>query len=219
MDGVRLATLAQRGYGIAGAKVGLPYAHYRPHRLFGPLADLSRLGIASVAFDRSAAFPFQGQAKHSEAIRHALIDGTSVLHGDYLVPEDPSLETLFVASPGIIHATLCIACNATLNLRRVDAPEGVGAVGYRATAVQEEDLFLSWPASVLDAGRGGAGEAGLPGALPVGDSTILLPRCSALPAIRKGDVLPTEDGRRFGVMRAESGHLGWRVAARTLVAT
>jgi hypothetical protein len=220
MDGARLIPLIQRGYRIAGQKVGLPHDHYRPHRLFGPLALLSRLGSVNVAFDRAASFPFQGQPKHGEAVRHALVDGVAVLHGDYLVPTgDPNGETVFVAAPGLVHATLCIACNATLMLRRVAPPEAVGAVGYRATAAAEEDRFEAWPASILQAGRGGAGFADLPGALPVGDWTILLPRCSSLPQIRNGDVLRDKDGTRYAVMRAESTALGWRIVARTAAAT
>lgn len=214
MDGDRLTSLVQQGYRIASQKVGVPHDLYRPNRLHGPLSELSRLGTVTAAFDRDATFPFTSQPRHGEPVRHALVDGTLLEHGDYLVPGE-SGETVFVARPGDCHATLCIACNATLMLRRVPPPLVVGANGYRAVANDETSLQDGWPASILSAGRGGAGFADLPGGLPVGAWTILLPRCAALPTIRNGDVLQDKAGTRYGVERAESSILGWRITART----
>lgn len=218
MDGARLVSLVQRGYRIASERVGVPFDHYRPNRLHGPLSELSRLGTVTALFDRDARFPLTSHPRHGEPVRHGIVDGTLIEHGDYLVPGGPG-ETVFVAEPGDVHATLCIACNTVLMLRRVPPPMVVGANGYRAVAANESSLQDGWPASVLSAGRGGTGFAHLPGALPVGDWTILLPRCAALPAIRNGDVLEGRDGTRYGVQRAESSAAGWRIAARTETAT
>lgn len=218
MDGARLAALSQRGYRIAADRVGLPYQHFRPAQTLDPLHPGASLGYLNAAFDRLPSFPYTGQPRFGEAVRYGIVNGLALRHGDYLVPDECAQTTLYVAAPGGIHATTCVACNAVLQLRRPAASLGFGAVDYRAPASTEEPLLSGWPGAVNATGRGAKSESDLPGAIPVGEWAILLPLLAQDVRIHNGDVLQDDQGRRFGVLWAESSDLGWRMSARTLAA-
>lgn len=217
MDGAKIQERVDRGFAVAARVTGVPHDLFRPTDPLRPLSLVDRIAVVPVALDARPNFKFQIPALHSDAERYALVASALVEPGDYLV--GPTL-TAFVASKPTFYSAVCIACNATLSLRRLVAPSGFGAIDERTDVVQGEAVqWQGWPASLRFAGRGRSGIDDLPGDMPSPEFQALLPRLpEGVPDPRPGDVLVDQDGRRLAVAWAEWSELGWRVVARLLTA-
>jgi hypothetical protein len=217
MDGVQIQARVDRGFAIAARKTGVPHELYRPTDPLRPLSLVDRVATIPAAFDARPSLKFQIPALHADAERYALVSSDQVQPGDYLVGPD---LTVFVASKPTFYSAVCIACNATLTLRRLANPAGFGAIDDRSDAVVgEQDVWRGWPASLRFGGRGGGGASDVPGDMSNPEFQALLPKLpDGVPDPRPGDVLVDQAGRRMAVGWAEWSELGWRILARLMTA-
>lgn len=215
MDGVRIQQRVDHGFAIAARKTGVPHGLFRPFDPLRPLRLVDRIATIPAAFDARPALKFNIPALHTDAMRYALVDSALVQPGDYLVGAD---LTVFVASKPTFYSAVCVACNATVSLRRLAAPGGFGPIDDRTDVVSGEAAYMEgWPASVRFGGRGRVGIDDLPGGMPSPEFQILLPRFpEGVADPRLGDVVVDQDARRFVVAWAEWSELGWRLLARLL---
>lgn len=217
MDGAKIQALVDKGFAIAASVTGTPHDLYRPTDPMRPLALVDRVATIQATFDARPSLKFQIPSLHTDAERYALVASELIEPGDYLV--GPNL-TVFVASKPTFYSAVCIACNATLSLRRLAAPTVFGPIDDRTDVLAgEADVWRGWPASLRFAGRGRSGGDDTPGDLPSPEFMALLPKLpQGVPDPRPGDVLVDQDGRRLAVGWAEWSELGWRLVARLLTA-
>lgn len=203
------------GYGKAARVLGLPHEVYRCYEPNDPLDLVNLEGTVRAVFDARPSLNFSIPALHNDAIRYAIVDGTAIQVGDYIVGPK---ETVFVAGMPSLHSIVCVACNATVSLHRGSASPAFGAIPDRVPDVSEDVVaFRGWPASILYAGRGGGDDVQIPGDAPPANWNALMPRVPGVDPPREGDVLVDEFDRRYAVSWCEVAHLGWRMVIRQLV--
>lgn len=195
---------------------GFPHEHYRPSDGTPPLATINRIATLPVSLDARPNYKFSIPGLHTDAERYALVDGSLVEPGDYLV--GPT-ETVFIAAKPMLAPIVCIVCNETVSLRRHASAAGFGAIEDRSDAsTYEASVFSEWPVSMLFAGRGRGSTDGMPGDQPDPDYMILMPAVPNAPDPQSGDILVDDKGRRFVTGWWEASSLGWRIVARLLTA-
>lgn len=214
--GARFSALAWRGLGIAGAKLGEPFAVYRPSGTGDPIVSGNLVTTLPVALDAKPNYKFAVPALHGAAMRYALADGRLLRRFDYLVGER---ETVFVADLPPLQSIVAVSCNEVLALRRPGAGGGFGAVtGAPDEPGTEAVLATGWPGSLVHALRGGADDVQLPGDAPPPQATGMLPAIAGVDPPRGGDIVVDRRGQRWAVLWGEETMLGWRFGARLLVA-
>jgi hypothetical protein len=210
MDAATIQARVDRGYAIAGSKLGPTYSQYRPASALAPLATVLR--SLPVALDPSSTFSFTNPSGHGGARWHALIDRTLIAVGDYLIGQE---GTFFVGARQALLPVICFQANRTVSVRRPSGVVGYGAQPYNGALPESEVvLMLGWPASVLLFGNAGQGsEAHLPGEPALGAFRVLLPYFAGVEIVNS-DIIRDELGGRYVVRGAERTDLGWRLSAR-----
>ncbi len=204
------------GYGKAARVVGMPHDLFRPYEPDDPLRLVNLEGVVRAVFDARPSLKFSIPAQHNDAFRYAVVDGTAVQVGDYLVGPK---ETVFVAGMPDLQSIVCIGCNTKVSLRRTPPDPDFGPIEDRSPDVSSEvRVFHDWPASMLYSGRGGGDDVQLPGDAPPPNWNLLMPPVPTVAPPREGDVMVDALGRRFAVSWCEVSHLGWRMIVRDLVA-
>jgi hypothetical protein len=209
MDGNRIQALVYRGYAISAAKIGLPYAQYRPDS--ADLTNWSPIATLLASFNAED-MKYSKPNKYAKPTWYVLIDGSQTQVGDYLIG---SGGTFFIAAQQAILPILAVECNRVLSFARPQAQAQVGAVtNYEGnTTALQTPLAAGWPASVLQGTKGEKNEVNLPGDVRNPWWAILLP---AIPGVtlRTTDLIEDDLGRRYILSSVELTDLGYRCTAQ-----
>jgi hypothetical protein len=212
MNGVTLQARIYAGYAKAAQRIGLPFDLYRPTGPANPLAPGNKLATLPASFrvdDRYREAQVYGKSQWL-----AYLDDSQTQVGDYLIGENASY---FVAAQRPLLPVLTVACTRTVSVFRIAVPTGFGALGYGGTIDGSEvPLMTGWPASVLQAGKGGRNDVNLPADVQAPGWTMLLPAWSGV-VIEPSDIVTDDLGRRHIVSVPELTDLGWRLIVQQAV--
>ena len=217
MNGATLQAKVYAGYAKAALRIGLPYDLYRPTSANNPIGG-TKLAVLSAAFTvhGPANFQFGVPSDYQKPLFHALLDGSQVQIGDYLVSETNVQGPFFVASKDAGVPILAVQCNRTLSAWTPGPSLVVGANGYSGTNQANETAIMpSWPASVLLGSRA-VRDHQLPEDAGYGSWRILMPSWPGV-TLRAGTILTDDLGNRMIVQSAELQDLGWRIDAQQAV--
>lgn len=208
MDGTLIQQKVFRGYAISAAKIGLPYAQYRPDS--ADLTNWSPIATLLASFNAED-MKYSKPNKYAKPTWYVLIDGSQTQVGDYLIGDG---GTFFIAAQQAILPILAVGCNRVLSFARPQAQAQVGAVtNYEGnTPALQTPLAAGWPASVLQGTKGEKNEVNLPGDTRNPWWAILLP---AIPGVtlRTTDLVTDDLGRRMILSSVELTDLGYRCTA------
>ena len=207
MQQSRLQDRIARGLGAAARHIGAPYDAFRPASARNPIAAANRYLRLPAAFDAEDP-AFRHAAGYGRATWFGVFDSAYTQPGDYLCGPG---GVFFIAAQQALLPNLCVLTNRTLSVSRPAAPAMPGINGYGGVALATaEPLLAAWPASVLSAGSGSAGD--LPGDARIPSWTVLLP--GATVGLRGGDLIHDDLGRTYVIGTAERSALGWRILAK-----
>jgi hypothetical protein len=217
MDGVRLQAKVYAGYAKAAQRIGLPYDLYRPTGPNNPIGGAKIATIpAAFTVHGPGNFEFGKPSDHKTPLFHALLDGTQVLLGDYLVSENNPQGPFFIAAKDAGVPILAVQTNRTISAFNPGPTLAVGANAYSGTTLANETAILTnWPASVLLGSRG-VRDQQLPEDAGYGSWRVLMPAWPGV-VIRPGTILNDDVGNRMIVVSAELQDLGWRIDATQAV--
>lgn len=206
MDGDTLQKKVYQGYGKAALRIGQLSYVYRPVEAFDPLTVCMATILAAFTTNDK----FSKPSEYGHPTWKAIVDGTELCVGDYLVTPD---STFFIAAMQHLLPILAVSCNRTISLVRVDQPGEEGAVGYGGiTEANKTPIMGNWPASILQGTKGEKNLAGLPGDERVPWWSVLLPQFAGV-VIVTSDLIIDDLGRLYVVSSAELTDLGWRLTA------
>jgi hypothetical protein len=207
MQQTRLQDRISRGLGAAARHIGAPYDAYRPVGPADPLTPANRYLRLPAAFDAEDP-SFQRPSGYGRATWFGIFDSAYTQPGDFL--RGPG-GTFFVAAQQSLLPSLCVLTNRVVNLSRPAAPTAPGVNSYGGvTLATATRLLTAWPASILTAGSGTAGD--LPGDASIPSWTVLLPDTPV--ALRAADLIQDDLGRTYVIGTAEYTALGWRILAK-----
>jgi hypothetical protein len=210
MRGRTLQNVVQRGLGRAALMVGQDCHAYRPNSVDRPLTEENRYLRLQAAFIRPGRSAVRAM-DYGQAVWEGIFDAAYTRPGDYLVRVADG-AVWFIAGQPELEPIMCVQAERVVAFSRPAISATAAAYGgvVAATAIP---LLAQWPASVLDGGGGGIGQAGLPGDPRGGNWRVLLP---ALPGVllRGGDLMSDDLGRNGVVATAELTALGWRLTVR-----
>lgn len=216
MDAATLAARIDAGYGKAAKVLGRTVTIYRPSGSGAPIVAGNIIGTQFAAFDTVPQFTFVNPQKFGVVNYYALINGSSLAVGDYLVG---SAGTYFVATLDDISPPLVIRCNHNLTIKRPGDP-ATGSSYYGGDQVTAETAIItSWPAAITQGTKGERNPVGLPGDVRQPWSQILLP-ASVPVQLRYADVALDDQAQpvRYILSGVEQTALGWRIQATMAVA-
>jgi hypothetical protein len=179
-----------------------------------PLRLIDLIGSYRAVFDSSANFKFGAPARPVNAIRYALVDGASVLPGDYLIGAQ---ETHFIAQMPDFQSIMCVLCNSVVTVLRTVRVDQFGSIEPPGTT-EDVPLLKGWPASLLMSGRGPGDDVSLPGDINPAQYEVLLPPIANIELPRAGDVVVDDHNQRFAVIGFDHTAAGWRLTSRLLAA-
>jgi hypothetical protein len=157
-----------------------------------------------------------GPAAHGHPLWQGVFDGAYVRAGDYLRrpesrPGAADGGIWFVAAQQALLPSLCVRASRVVDFTRPAAPASAGVNDYGGVGEGGNLALLGgWPASVLDAGGGGAYQANLPTGTALGAWQVLLAGYPGV-TLRAGDHMRDDLGRTGVVASAELSELGWRL--------
>jgi hypothetical protein len=207
VNGAQVQANIYKGYARAAAQIGVSHAVFRPSSPRNPLTSANQVATLPASFNLEDGY--ERPNKYGNGVWRAIVDGTQLRVGDYLV----GLQTWFIAGLEALLPIVAIQCNRTLNFVRPAQVSGAGAVGYGGdTQAAEMPLMTGWPASVLDGGKSEANEVRLPGDTHNPSWAILVPAIAGV-TLRVADVAIDDQTRRLVLTSAELTEFGWRLSA------
>lgn len=213
MDGDLIQQKIYSGLAKASQRLGRSHLHYRPALALNPIGEASLVGTVLATFTPGGGwYAFSNSSGPDNRKFHALLDGSLVNVGDYLVHAE---GTFFIAEKLHIAPILAYRCNATVSLRRPGQPASPGLNSYGGDIVSQETVLASgWPVARLLGGKGPSGE--LPSDPTTPGVMFSLP---AIPGVQiePGDVFMDEWGQRFHVRGAVFSTI-WSVIAGQVIA-
>lgn len=213
MDAATIQAKIYAGRAKAAQRIGLDCNQFRPLTASAPLGN--QVGTLMAAFN-SGDNTYRNPNLPGDAIWYGDFDGRQTLPGDYLVRVADS-QAFYIAAQQQLLPIICVECNRSVHIVRMQAPASVGAVGYGGvTAGNETDVLGTasalWPASILLGGKSQQA-AGLPADVRNSGWRILLPP-SVPTVIKAGDLITDDLGKRYAIDGAELTDLGWRINAQ-----
>jgi len=218
MDAATIQGKIDAGYAKAAIRVGYSFSIYRPTGPTNPTAGGNLIGSINAAFNAGqVGFTFSRAPAQKDALFTALLDGTQVHVGDYLIG-GPNTETFYIANKPPLQPILAVKCNRTLSVSTPGPSEPFGAqAAYRGSTPATRTAVMSgWPANLLFDARGRATEVGLPLDLPSPFYTVMMPAWPGVD-VRTGMYLDDDLGRQYIVSASELTALGWRIFAQLAV--
>lgn len=205
MDGTKAQAKVVRGYALAAQRLGTPHSIVRPSGPTDPMASPAT-GTTPAVFDANE-LKFTKSRRRGEVTGTGLWDARITEPGDYLVADDGT--TWCVASQDPLLPMTAFRCDRVVSVHRPGPPP----LGVSDVYGGEEQLLVpvmtAFPAGMASRG-GGDGGVGLPGDVPGGGSSVLLPRIEGAD-IRVSDVVVDDLGRRWRVVGVELSPAGWRL--------
>lgn len=234
MDGARLHGLILRGHAKAARHIGLPHKVYRPTGRRRPIELLGQRADILATFSPRSDFEFKSPSTQKDTTFSIACNDPELQHADYII--GPT-GTHFVSETGHLTAPVCVLCNHSLNLRRMEKNSKFGALPYHGQSSDEEVVIATLPGSLMLTSQGGRYESNLPGNPSAPECQILWPDLSKIVGpdgmnvnenpvnqgwkkdeyvIRTGDVVTDDIHRRWGITAAELTSFGWRLRGRLL---
>jgi len=222
MQDGQLQDAISRGLGRAAMAIGDWCSAYRPADADAPLQGKNRFLKLRAAFAPANA-SFAQPVQYGSAAWQGLFDAAYTRPGDYIVrpecrPGAGDGGVWFIAAQQRLMPVLCVRADRTVQASRPTGAVLPGLNGYGgATKATVTPLFAGWPASVLSYRGAGMDRAALPGDVPPGSWTVLLPAVPGV-VLRTGDLFEDDLGRAGVVAEAEFSELGWRLSVRQAAA-
>jgi hypothetical protein len=194
------------GLGIAGTKLGFPYAWYRPGAPGVVVQAANQRGTITAHITPTPSL-VPGPVAQGRPDVYAAFDPTDVLPGDYLVGQG---ATYFIGSylplAGVSHL---FTCNETCTQARRGS-KTVGPANYGGANQGNVVLAQGFPGWIKSGDRRQPSNMHLPGEVNMPTVTILLPVSFADQIIR-GDQIITADtiASRWEVQSADLSPNGW----------
>jgi hypothetical protein len=212
MNGTTLQARIYSGYAKAAQRIGLPFDLYRPTGPTNPLNPANKLATLPASFRVDD--HYREAQVYGKSMWLAYLDDSQTQPGDYLVGAS---ATYFVAAQKPLLPVLTVACTRTVSVVRIAVPTGFGALDYGGIIDGTEvPLMTGWPASVLQAGKGGRNEVNLPADVQAPGWTMLLPAWPGV-VIEPSDIITDDLGHRHIVSVPELTDLGWRLIVQQAV--
>jgi len=220
------------GYAKAALRIGYTYSIYRPQGTSAPLSSGYLIGTTPAAFTSHKAGQFNFDKPddlHDRPFYHALLDGSLVQVGDFLVappvtgPEIPpvAIGPFYIAAKDPLTPILAVRCTRTITISAPGPSQtsaGYTPGSYAGTIIETgasnvAPLIVDWPASILQGSRN-IKETVLPGDLGAGRWVMML---SAPPGVTltQGMLIADDLGNNYGVQTAELTPRGWLLAAES----
>lgn len=208
MNSVRMNQLIYRGLGKAAQRIGPTCTVYRPASALLPISPENIVTTLPASFTTS--YNFSKPNSYGQPTWQAILDGTQVEAGDYIVGPD---GTWFIAAKQPLLPILAVDCPRTVDIFRPQKQSGAGKTGYGGnTSANQQTLATQWPMSELKDSKGRDTEADLPADVSSAWWTFLLPPIPGV-TLANRDIIADDIGRRFLINTAELSDLGWRMTA------
>ena len=192
MNGTLLNAKVQKGYAIAGNKVGVPYAWYRSASLINPVVTANQLGTLNSAFSVDA--KFQATPKYETILYRVFTDITQALPGDILVGQ----FTFVLLEIGPILPPLALICTDRLTIQRNQNNAAVGLQPYGAPTAPLTLIAQGLPGNINLKKETGSLSAGLPS--DVSRKTYWNASFAAPDgAVKDGDIITDGEGYKYQV--------------------
>ena len=211
MDGATLQSRIYAGYARAAAHVGTTHALYRPAALAPALIGAANQ-IGTIAASFNIAGTYNGQTKPDQIIWQAVVDGTQVQVGDYLVGEN----TFCIVGMQPLMPILAMRCTDTMAISRMGAAvSGADGASYGLNVIAaavpcyiqlKRDKGFSAPAGF----QGGATNTSAP--LPEWNVYACLGGVTEPGTIQEGDIVTFSNGDQMRVDAASSSTIMWQLA-------
>ena len=209
MDGATLQGRIYHGYAQASAKVGTAHTQYRPSSAINPLG--TALGTLLASFNIGGSYA--NQAKQDQILWQAVLDGTQVDIGDYLV----GAETWAIIGKQALMPVLAMRCTDTLSMSRRNSTPTQGPDG---TTYGTTQLAAAVPCYVqLKRDKGFSAPAGFQGgatntSAPIPEWNIFVCLGGVTPAgfFQPGDVITTGAGETLKIDAASTSTVMWQLA-------
>lgn len=209
MDAATLQARIYAGYAKAALRIGQTADQHRATSASNPMAAGTKLRAIMASFNAEDV-GYKKPNKYGHPTWFGIFDGSLTQPGDYLTG---AFGTFFIAAQQLHLPILCVQCNSVVTIKRPQQQAGVGALGYGGnTDAGETALMTGWPASVLQGGGGDRSDVGLPGDTKNPQWSVLLPAYGVV-ALRSGDIITDDIGKRMVISSAEKTDLGWRIVA------
>lgn len=211
----QLQAKVARGYGIAAKHLGDTCNWYRCSNAGPVLISGNKLGTLPANFTTGTTYSKNQPPGKNTWI--ALVDGTRVQQGDYLV--DPQGVAWFISNLRGYLPPGAIQCNRVATFKRPVGSTNVGLNGYGGDVESTETLLATQiPCSIMSGSRRGEHtDAKLPEDVSGAWWDVLLPQISGL-TLRPFDIIYDELGRRAIISTAElTPENGWRLTAEQQV--
>jgi hypothetical protein len=204
MNVQRLQDRIDRALGRSARHIGDSYDAFRPRGTDNPLAPEKRFLRLPAAFTGQQD-DFKRLARYGRPYWAGVFDRAYLQPGDYLRGK---FGTFFVSAQPPLQPALCILTNRTISIVRPSAPPVAGVNSYGGLLSDSATTVLSgWPASVLFAGSGAAGD--LPTETSTPTWTVLLP--PRTPVLLPADRITDDLGTNYVIGSTEGSELGWRL--------
>jgi hypothetical protein len=199
-----------KGYARAASVVGSSYDALRVNGADNPVSGTPVATLMAQFTPHSASnFSFNKPSDFKSPLFHAMLDGSLVQVGDYLV----GVDTYFLAGLDPLQPPLAVACNHVISLYTRAETDGEGVQNYGShNFATDTPLALNWPASELKGSRA-VNDTTLPGDAGFGMFDFILPvtfPVTIVPAMLIRDDL----GFVFVVQVADKTANGWRITAK-----
>jgi hypothetical protein len=199
-----------RGYGIAAKHLGDTCDWYRCANTGPVIVSGNKRGTLPANF--TPAFTYMKNQAPGKNGWLALVDGTQVQQGDYLV--DPVGVAWYIGALRPLLPPGAVQCNRVASFKRPSGSNNVGLSGYGGDIADAETVLATgWPISILAATRRGEKtDAKLPGDETAPWWDVLAPAIPGL-TLRPFDIITDDLNRRGVISSAElTPENGWRLS-------
>ena len=198
MNGTRLQAKVYAGQGKAASRIGQPFDVYRPGFIsspdpINPISPWNK-AVAALQAHFTSNGGYMAPNSYGKATWQAMLDGSQVNVGDYLVGTDGT--DYFIAAKQPLLPILAVGCNRVLSL----------------TQGGTSPVAVGWPASVLiESTRGNAPLEDIAGNPSTPHWRALMPAVAGItPSV--ADLVTDDLLRAYFVTAAELTDLGWRLS-------
>lgn len=192
MNGIKLQAKVYAGQGKAGACIGQPFTIYRPSSATSVIASGNNQGSIPAHFTANGGY--KAPNSYGKATWQAMLDGSKVNVGDYLVGADGT--DYFIAAKQPLLPILAVGCNRVLSI----------------TQGGTSPVAVGWPASVLiESTRGNMPLTDIAGDPATPHWWVLMPAVAGITP-NVADLVTDDLLRSYFVTAAELTDLGWRIS-------
>jgi len=209
MDGATIQARLYAGYAKAALRIGTLHTQYRPSSAITPIAAGNV--IASIPASFNIGGKYANQPKADVWLWQAVLDGSAVAIGDYLI----GAETWCIVGMQALMPIIALRCTDTISISRA------GTVTQGADGAQQGTVAVASgiPCYVqLKRDKGFSAPTGFPAptntSAPLPEWLIYVCLGGVTPAgfIKDGDIITTSGGQKWRIDAASSSTVIWQLS-------